>query len=154
MTTLSTRDFTYNDRTFRAEIVYDDDTCPWDDMTPLGDVSDWTRDAKGPGQIILVQDRSGHRRYYNFAQAVARGRAEGMSGERAAFAAQREYEYFRRWCNDDWHYVGVVVFPLTDRGDELRSYSDSLWGIESDATDHINEVALDLAYNIGLEVTA
>lgn len=57
-------------------------------------------------------------------------------------AVQRDYEYLRGWCQDDWHYIGVVV--RLD-GTDIEA---SLWGIESNAEAYINEVAQELAGNI------
>jgi hypothetical protein len=52
--------------------------------------------------------------------------------------------YLRSWCSNEWHYCGIEVFPLTEDGDELRSKSVSLWGIESNATDYHKEVIQEL----------
>ena len=66
----------------------------------------------------------------------------------AAGAAMRDYEYLRRWCNDDWYYVGVIV----QRADSCSHCGDSasLWGIEieSDCDDYIREVATELAMEL------
>jgi hypothetical protein len=58
-----------------------------------------------------------------------------------------EYEHFRRWCNDQWHYVGVVVTRLEGSEDEgfEEGPSASLWGLQSDDETHIAEVAKELA---------
>jgi hypothetical protein len=60
----------------------------------------------------------------------------------AAAAARADYERLRKWCESDWYYVGVIV-TVSRNGIELAS--DSLWGIESDATDHLLETANELA---------
>lgn len=59
----------------------------------------------------------------------------------AAAAARSDFDRLRGWCNDSWHYVGVVV-TCSRNGVELGSAS--LWGIESDARDYLQEVAHDL----------
>lgn len=71
----------------------------------------------------------------------------------AAEAARRDYEYLRKWCNDDWHYVGVVVTVFDGAGDEVDS--QSLWGIEcgdiggSDCCEYLSEVANELLEECG-----
>ena len=149
MNVIETFDFAHGAHKFRAEVVVDDcGDAPWDNMSTLGEVSGWRHGQdKAPGERILSRDR-GAFRAYDWAGAVRKARAEGMTGEKAEAAVSAEFDYFRRWCNNDWYYVGVTVFPVTDRGNELRSYTESLWGIESDATEYIRAVALDLADSI------
>jgi hypothetical protein len=59
-----------------------------------------------------------------------------------AAAARADFELLRKWCNDDWYYVGVIV-KVSRNGIELGSAS--LWGIESDAIEHLCDTALELA---------
>ena len=61
----------------------------------------------------------------------------------AARAARADFERLRDWCLDRWHWCGVVVVMLDDEGDELDRAS--LWGIESDAGQYLDEVAAELA---------
>lgn len=133
---------------FAVDIVPDEMSgAPWDNMTTLGDVSKW-RDAesKRPGERILGTDR--HKAlFYQFADAVANGRAQGLSGIDAAASATNEFDYLRRWCNDDWHYVGVVVRCIEFDVDDKR-YGASLWGIESDGGAYLEEVAIELAREV------
>jgi len=70
-------------------------------------------------------------------------RATMTKRQYAAAAAMADYDRLRQWCNDDWCYVGVIVESLDDDGDAMDSAS--LWGIESDADDYLDEVAQDLA---------
>jgi len=68
-------------------------------------------------------------------------------GEITAEAVRLDYEYLRRWCNDDWRYVGVIVTHLPDNMDDDEveiDYRFALWGIESDADDYIEETAHEL----------
>jgi hypothetical protein len=73
----------------------------------------------------------------------------------AAEAARRDYQRLADWCNDRWQYVGVVVELLDDDGDPMGERA-SLWGIESDATGYLEEVAHELAAEVlaMLEVAA
>jgi hypothetical protein len=64
-------------------------------------------------------------------------------GEIRAESVRKDFEFLRRWCNDQWWYVGVVVTHLPDPedDDEPIDYGHALWGIESDSDDYIEEVA-------------
>jgi hypothetical protein len=64
----------------------------------------------------------------------------------AARAVQRDFEYLRGWCNDDWTYVGVTVTLLDEEG-RPTDESDSLWGVES-LHNYPAEVARELADQI------
>jgi hypothetical protein len=104
--------------------------------------------------MVLCSDRRS-KRYYDFQAAVAQARAEGWDaapytgtrGERAARAAMADFKRLRDWCDNHWHYCGVIVRLLDDEGDDMGE-SESLWGIESDADDYHREVAQELAEEI------
>jgi hypothetical protein len=53
----------------------------------------------------------------------------------------------RRWKNDDWFYVGVVV-SVSFNGVELSDHAASLWGIDCNFNDtsnaYLSEVAQEL----------
>lgn len=135
--------------TARVECPYDDDTTPpWKREDGHGPVSEWRpvwnrhtgcRD-KRPGEMLLVREGRGTSdlgRFYDFAAAVKLARRDGWGyhgmhdgetpGERAHKAALADFEYLRRWCNDEWHYIGVVV-TVHRNGEEIGG--DALWGIE------------------------
>lgn len=128
---------------------------PWDEFDGHGIVSDWTRRAKGPGEVIISEDHHS-RRLYDVVGTLAKARRDGWGlsdDDKAALAARlgrqptkREItaeavrldcNRMRQWCNDIWHWCGVVV--TSPDGDER-----SLWGIESDAYSYIDEVAGEL----------
>lgn len=149
---------------FRIELVPDDcGEAPWDREDGHGPVSDWKRHAfgrgtkppKAPGEMILHWD-SGSYRVYDFQAAVKQAKAEGWDtapygqgtkGERAHRAAMADFNRLRDWCNDRWQYVGVVVHLLDDEGDDMGE-SESLWGVESDSPEYIEETAHELAGEI------
>lgn len=136
--------------TFKVEHHPDFDAdAPWDQCELLGSVDDGNR-SKRPGEIVINHDRSGWRRFYDFAGAVAKARAEGLPGERAAEAARRECDWLRGWCRDEWNYIGVTVTLLDAEGNPTE-YSDSCWGVE-DNGDHAQVIANDLALTIGARV--
>jgi hypothetical protein len=58
-------------------IVPDSDHgAPWEEECGHGTVSDWTRRAKAPGEIVLYQDRDS-KRFYDFAEAVRTAKRDG-----------------------------------------------------------------------------
>jgi hypothetical protein len=66
----------------------------------------------------------------------------GGYAEMAAFA---DFERLRRWCDDQWSYVGVSV-TVGFRGVQLvDDYECALWGIESDCGEYVAEIAAELA---------
>lgn len=73
-------------------------------------------------------------------------RASMTRREYAARAAMADFERLRDWCNNEWQYVGVIVTATNSDGDEIANAS--LWGIESDASEHLLEVANELLRDI------
>lgn len=137
--------------TITARIEHDDNTeSPWCRENGHGDVSEWTNRDKKAGEMVLNSDMGSYR-YYDYAGAVKIALRDGWGianppegatrRQIAALAAREDFERLRRWCNDDWSYVGVVV-TVSAKGVELGSAS--LWGIESDAGEYLVEVANEL----------
>lgn len=152
---------------YRVQWVQDYDArAPWENEDGHGPVSDWERREKRPGEMILNDDR-GALRFYDFAAAVKQARREGWNtapyewktkGEQAAAAALADFDYLRRWCNDNWHYCGIIVTVLDEDGEET-DISSSLWGIEDDGTNSagyhasiIQDLIGDCEYQSGREI--
>lgn len=159
--TNSFQTFTENYRgfTIRVDWFYDSDTeAPWEHEDGHGEVSDWKpyyrgESSKAPGERVLHADR-GSARFYDWQGAIAKAKSEnwGLSeedtaalaaklgrqptkGDIAAEAVRRDFEYLRRWCNDDWFWCGYVV---TVEG--LPELDDrSLWGIDSDSIKYFTD---------------
>lgn len=154
-----TRDIEKNGTTYRVEFIADYNMgAPWKEHDGHGIVSDWERRDKKPGEVVIAADR-GSKRFYDIAATtrIAKRDRWGVSNadtskmtqsQIAALAVKRDMERMRGWCNDDWWWCGVVVFPLTADGDELRSKTESLWGIESTAGEYFEEVILELIAQI------
>lgn len=151
---LSDRDtFEHGGYTFQVRIEADCDAgTPWERNDGHGPVSEWTRRPKRPGERVLATDHNNYR-YYDFEAAVKIAKRDGWdappyntgtAGERAVRAANADFENLQRWCNDSWSYVGVVVTRLDDTACPT-SDSASLWGVESDSYDYLDEVARELA---------
>ena len=145
-----TETISHNGTDYRVEYIHDaDHDAPWDNDCATGIVSEWTSRAKRPGERVLCSNR-----FYDVQGTMRKAKAEGWNTApydvpgKAARAVDADFKRLRAWCNDEWHYMGVVVFPLTDDGDELRSQSQSLWGIESDCEDYIKEVTQELLEQI------
>jgi hypothetical protein len=151
--------------TFVIAVVDDDDSeAPWKREDGHGPVTDWTSRDKRPGELELNSNH-GQKRFYDFQAACKTAREDGWntkpydtvetSRQRAARAAMADYERLREWCNDDWRYVGVCLFLLPrDETNDPAAIANNppfgdfphagLWGIESDATDYIADVAVEL----------
>lgn len=142
---------------FVATIHVDEDYGPpWKENDGHGPVSDWEHRDKRAGELILNEDR-GSKRFYDYQEACRIALKDGwgteggpLEGESkrayAARAAMADYERLRRWCNDDWRYVGVSVqaFLDTDDGETIEltdEYCHACWGIESDAGEYLIEIA-------------
>lgn len=150
--------------TFSVSIEPDYDMrAPWIEHDGHGPVRK-THDVacKRPGERLLKTTRQGGAYLYDVQQAMRiakadnwgiRGDASGMTrGQVKAAAVEADYQRLRAWLNDDWHWCGVIVTLLDVDGDET-SVSASMWCIESDSGECLEEVARELAdelvHNIG-----
>lgn len=143
--------------TFQVVYHYDGDTGePWKAHDGHGVVSEWTTRDKSPGERILNQDRTS-KRYYDFMESVKIALRDGWGDGKpadsrtkrqiAASAVELDYARMKAWCDDEWHWMGIVVTLLDTDGNETNE-TESLWGIESDAGDYLKETALELAGEI------
>lgn len=151
--------------TYRVEIVPDEDHgAPWDEEDGHGPVSEWTRRAKLPGEIIIAKDRD-YYRYYDFAEACRIARRDGWDSQpfntgqetrrqQAAKSARSDMKRMSDWRDGYWSYVGVVVTAECSCCRRFTGKNASLWGIESDAGDYLDEVARGLVEEIEHESEA
>lgn len=131
---------------------------PWDEEDGHGPVSDWRnqnyagRYDKAPGEVLLHSDGR-CARFYDMRAAQALALRDGWDAkpyntgqetkrQQAAKAARSDFERLRRWCDDQWAYVGIEVVASQNG---IKLGSASLWGIESDAGDYLTETANELA---------
>ena len=140
--------FEYKGRTLRVRIESDDHvSAPWKEDDGHGVVLDWQRtlsedEAKAQGLWLLNSER-GSARYYDARASLALaikdcwGLGKSMSAKRRA--VKRDFDYLYGWCNDQWSYVGIVGETVDGKENE------SLWGIESNAHEHIAETVQELA---------
>ena len=139
---------TQHGNVYRVEWVYDHDAgAPWDNSDCHGPVSDWTTRNKKPGERVLNQDR-GSFRYYDFQQAVQDAvKVWGVKpGPDAVEAVEKDFQYLKDWCNDRWHYCGIIVAWVDPDAPVFvdSDISASLWGIESDCDGYHASIIQDL----------
>lgn len=147
------RDIERNGTTYRVCHVpdYDADE-PWVNNDVNGIVSEWTMRDKRPGEFVLISDRH-NKRFYDFTATMKLAKADcwgicgdttGMSkGEITLKAVMLDFERLKCFCHGHWHYLRIVVYPLTVDGDELKSKSKHCSGFESDS-DELDAQALAL----------
>jgi hypothetical protein len=135
--------------TYRVDYLYDPAAGkPWENSDAHGPVSDWERRDKRPGELVLNEDNRGYKRFYDFKKACQIALRDGWDSrpyndgtetkrQQAARAARADFEFLRRWCNDEWFYIGIVVTEVRTDSDGFTydGFSSSLWGIESDNLD-------------------
>lgn len=132
----------------------DDNTPPWERHDGHGVISEWERRDKAPDEIILDSFGSASR-FYDFKATCAIALRDGWDAapyndgretpkQQAAKAALADFKNLKAWCDNDWRYIGVVV-TLLDCDGEKTNIKESLWGIESNASDYLNIVADELA---------
>lgn len=164
--------FTHDGLTFRVTFPQDDiSEAPWerDNGHGHGPVSEWRANGydgnrnKRAGEMVICTDGS-HARFYDYEAACKTALADGWGYDgksaeawvatglmtrkgAAAMAALEDFNRLRRWCNDEWFYVGVVVELLDDEGEPMGE-TEATWGIESDADDYLAETAHELAGEI------
>lgn len=150
----------------RVSVEYDE--ClgePWKEHGGHGPVSEWRPlDSKSAGERLLCVDRR-RALFYDFAEAckIARRDGWGYPGQyifedgkkprltedarkltpkqRAARAAEADFERLRAWCNGDWYWITVGV-EVSRNGAVLDT--DCCGGIESDG-DYWREHAAEQA---------
>jgi hypothetical protein len=129
-------------------------TAPWENYEGHGVVTPWLSRDKHPGELVLNDNGRGSKRFYDFADTCRVARADhwghpdcpadATPRQRAAFAARKDYEYLRGWCNDDWHYCGIsVTCTSLDNSACGADNWDCCWGFESFADDTHEEYIND-----------
>jgi len=141
---------------FNVEIVTNEGSLvPWkmsDGHGPVRQISRNPAIPKRPGERYLSERGVSSAYLYDWQAAITialrdhwgpgeRAASHGLTPHQvAAVAVQADFEYLRAWCNDEWHYVGIVVTH------EASGAHRELWGIESNAGDeYLNSVTHDLA---------
>lgn len=139
----------------KFKIQYDTDhEPPWEDCDGMGVVTNWIHGVCDEEKYgwELCSDHYAHR-YFDWRATLPIAIKEGWDAppygvgtkqERAMRAMRKTCDFLRRWCNDDWWYVGLIVTLYDENGEELDE--DSCWGFESEgADDYITEQMRDWA---------
>jgi hypothetical protein len=167
MTLYSGDTFEHAGAEFRVTHEHDGQNgAPWEGEGH-GAVSEWIRGyVETPRDCWVLVSERGAKRFYNWRETLELAKAESWGMEPAGVAqlAQRlgrtptprdirkaavraDFEFLQGYCEGAWHYVGVIV-ELLDKDGEATGEANSLWGIESNADDYLDEVARDLAREI------
>jgi hypothetical protein len=159
--------FEHKGRTFRLEITRDDAMGePWKEHDGHGIVSErkrhpfghGTKPPKRAGERVLYWE-SGTYRTYDVAETMKIAKRDGWGlspkdeaelaqklgrqptrNEIIAAAVDRDFEYLRAWCNDEWRFVVIGVH----HDDE----SEYLGGVEDSDSEYVEETARELADEI------
>lgn len=131
----------------KVAFQYDQDSGPpWKDCDGMGVIEECCYRPGEYGEYddwILNSDR-GWYRYYDWKATLPEAMRDGWNTkpynfhsthEQAMAAMRSTYEFLRRWCNDDWWYVGMIVTLLDENDDELDE--ESCWGYESESIDYL-----------------
>lgn len=156
--------FQHRGYTFRVQFEPDNDHgFPWDEED--GHIvgiraarrNDFGEIDKRPGERTLYDGTGrytaiGNHLVYDFVKSLEVARRDGWDAkpygtgtprQRAERAVLADAERMRAWCANDWSWVGAIVERLDEDGDAHES--QSLWGVESDAGDYLEQVARELA---------
>ena len=168
--------------TFRFNTEWDEfSEPPWERSDGHGPVSDvryhpfgyGAKPPKAPGERLLYWDK-GYYRTYDWAEATRIAKRDGWgladrnrsaltlalgraptNGEIAAEAVRLDFKFLRDWCEDRWHYIGVLVTLLVpDEDGDFVVYAgplhavDALWGVEDNDPKYVKEVAYELAEGV------
>lgn len=156
-----------NGREYRVQWCFDTDTAePWREHDGHGPVMSEMREWKNPGEVIIHKGRHERTTFYDFAEAtrIAKRDGWGLSNKDEADLAQRlgraptrkqivreavmrDMNFLRGWCNDEWHWCGIVV--TGPDGEDA-----GLWSIESNSEDYHAEVIEELIDQIERGITA
>lgn len=144
MSTFRTEIIEQHGERYRVEYEFDHDHgAPWETDEGHGVVSERTRRDKRPSERVLNTDGT-RSRFYDIKASLEIAKRDdwgsygfqttGTKGQHYAEQVERDFEYLKAWCEDKWHYMGIIVTLLCtcDKGhDHETEYQASLWGIES-----------------------
>lgn len=121
-----------------ATIIHDEDSGPpWEETDMHGEVSEWTSRLKRPGERVLCSDKSSNR-FYDYAGAIKRAKSEGWDtepygtgtkGERAVRAVEESLDVLKAWCENKWHWCGVVL-SVSKNSVVLQSNAAAIWSVD------------------------
>lgn len=134
-------------RSYRINFENDlDSGAPWKEEDGHGVISEWTTRDKRPSELVLCVDGRS-KRYYDVSETIRIAKRDGWGlgndqmkvlseklgraptqKETTAEAVRLDYEHLRGWCNDEWHWCGVIVTDVTADEDAENDYGHAVWG--------------------------
>lgn len=141
--------------TLRYFYTYDDSSGdPWEEDEQIKGCVKRTDDPPEPWERILSSEMCGYRRenlIFDGRQYVEIAIKEGgCSKAQAAEQLEQAFDRCRKWCNNEWHYVGVTVRAYDEDDEDItpRDVIDSIWHIENDDIAYMHEVGNEIADEI------
>jgi hypothetical protein len=163
---------------FRFRVNFPADTdheAPWDDGDGRGIVSDWTSRDKHPGEVTLFTDRHGSKRYFDWSGTIAKAKLEGWGlgdekhaaleaklgqpptrGQIIEASVRSEFDNFRKWLNDEWQYVGIVITHIPAGDDEESApndYTHAVWGFDDSDDSYLSDEVDGMIDSFVVELT-
>lgn len=156
-----------NGRTFNVEIVTDESMgMPWIEHDGHGIIehkfSPYGKPVKRAGQKIIYSENRDYWLYdieattkkaisegWGLSQAAIQGLSVRLGRaptkrEIVAEAVQVDLDYCRSFLTGEQYFIGIIV--------ECEGFTDSLWGIESESTDYIEEVQNELIESVNRQI--
>ena len=117
---------------YTVEFQRDDNSgTPWGDSDCHGVISKHEHSRREyDDDWLLYSDRGSYRYYERDASLEKAIKMWGVAPDKAMASIKADYEVLRRWYNDDWWYVGVIVKLFDDENKELAE--ESCWDRQSD----------------------
>ena len=109
---------------------------PWEAHDGHGVVSNWEHGERDTSRWVLCSDRNSYR-YYDWRESLKIAKRDGWGPGETMDAVRADYEHLAGWCNDRWHWVGLI-FELYDENETLLA-EESCWGFESTDTPYLVE---------------
>ena len=120
-----------NGWSLKFEIQRDEDSgAPWKEHDGCGAVTDCQSNSTWP---------LGNQ-YYDWKETLKIAKRDGWgckpySTSTAMDAVKSDYKFLRRWCDDEWWWIGCIVTLYDEHGDEVDERS--CWGYDSDSMDYV-----------------
>ncbi len=137
---------------FRVNYPHDEDhEAPWDDGDGRGIVRELPYgENKKPGERIM-QTHNRDKWAFDWAGTIKKAKEEGWgvdpalvtkygwtNAQMAEAATKAEFDLFRSWLKDEWHYVGIVITHLPEEDSDTLlpgyvplDYGHAVWGFQN-----------------------
>ena len=180
--TLATSTVKSHGLTFEVSIEQDEDSHePWKECDGFGPVREIRRGyydrhfSKKPGERILHDGGDRNTSWaYDWAGATALAKRDGWgispedrptdwnslnAAQQHVLAVQRDFDFIKAWCDDEWVWCGVcVALMIEGEDDEPAAYDgpldlrDSLWSVEYWQYENFDSVKNTYAKSVATEI--